>query len=143
MFRRSFLINNGLRYPEASRHGEDFLFVTDILLTGAKYILTLRPGYFYTTRASGMSRTRIDYDGMVLQTLDLLADPRISNDPKLVRLVKQRARSVKRLASEGRVDDMLRRRDVSVALSVLSRDRYAIPYLLRTALRRLRDGMKR
>jgi succinoglycan biosynthesis protein ExoO len=64
MFRRAFLEQHGLRYPEERRHGEDFLLVVEALARGAVFRLLRRPGYLYTTRSSGWSRTAIDYDGL-------------------------------------------------------------------------------
>ena len=113
MFRRDFLRQTGLHYPTTSRHGEDFLFVVDALLAGALYVLDPSPGYYYTTRESGMSRTRIDYVAMARQTEVLRLREEIARDPILARRLRTRARAVRRLAAERDFDLALEKRDVS------------------------------
>ena len=50
MFRREFLNMHSLRYPEFSRHGEDFLLMFWALHAGADCMLVRNPGYLYSTR---------------------------------------------------------------------------------------------
>ena len=64
VFRRSFLEEHKLRYPEDVRHGEDFLFVFEAIARGGRYWLNWQPGYLYTMRNSGWSRTQVDYRAM-------------------------------------------------------------------------------
>jgi succinoglycan biosynthesis protein ExoO len=59
VLRRDFLNDHALRYPVGSRHGEDFLFMMDALLAGATFVLDHRPGYVFTGRNGGTSRTRV------------------------------------------------------------------------------------
>jgi len=99
MFRKSFLDSHGMRYPVHSRHGEDFLLVMDILLAGGRYIISRYPGYLYTMRSSGLSRTLIDYQAMAAHTLALIDDDRARFDPKLTALLRERNRSVRRWAA--------------------------------------------
>ncbi|HEY1576176.1 MAG TPA: glycosyltransferase family 2 protein [Terracidiphilus sp.] len=96
MFRREFLERRGLRYPEFSRHGEDFLFMFEVLRSGARCVLTRNPGYLYTTRDSGMSRTIVDYGKMIEHTVDLTNDPCVRKDVILLRLLSQRIADLKR-----------------------------------------------
>lgn len=64
VFRRRFLEKHKLRYPEDVRHGEDFLLAFEAIARGARYWLSWRPGYLYTERNSGWSRTLVDYVAM-------------------------------------------------------------------------------
>jgi succinoglycan biosynthesis protein ExoO len=61
VFRRAFLLEHGLGYPEDIRHGEDFALVADALRVGARFVVCRDPMYLYTKRSSGQSRTRVDY----------------------------------------------------------------------------------
>lgn len=61
IFRRSFLERLNLRYSETVRHGEDFLLAFEAIARGARHWLSSRPGYLYTLRSSGWSRTQLDY----------------------------------------------------------------------------------
>jgi len=54
----------------------------------------------YTGRASGLSRTRIDYDTMAAQIVDLLRRDRIHSDERLKRLLWKRIFAIRRLSAE-------------------------------------------
>jgi succinoglycan biosynthesis protein ExoO len=80
MFRRDFVKGHRLRYPEDVRHGEDFLLVFEALAKGAIYRLSWQPGYLYTTRHSGWSRTKVDYHSLAdnLRKLSQRTDLKLS-----------------------------------------------------------------
>ena len=88
--RTSFVRRHQVHYPTFSRHGEDFLFLFEAFAAGARYVLVPDPGYLYTTRSSGLSRTHIDYAAMQEHTAELLRDPRLQNTPILQRRLRQR-----------------------------------------------------
>ncbi len=113
MFSGAFMARHGLRYPADIRHGEDFLLMFDALRHGARLVLTRRPGYLYTTRASGRSRTRIDYPALAATARTLAAAPDVAADPALVRLFHERSDALERLAVEREVDAAWERRDVA------------------------------
>ena len=100
IFRRAFLQEHGLRYPLKTRHGEDFLFMCEVLLHGARCALCRRAGYLYTSADANLSRTVRDYRLMFQHTMQLLRDPRITADPDLARAVRDRAVAIRRLAAE-------------------------------------------
>ncbi|MFK0690115.1 glycosyltransferase family 2 protein [Mesorhizobium sp. IMUNJ 23033] len=110
IFKRKFLTDRSLRYPSSSRHGEDFLFVTNALLEGAKYVASDFLGYMYTHRGSGWSRTKVNYDGQVDQSRTLLRDRRLSHNFKLVSLLKERIRAMKRLSAEYKTQTLIAER---------------------------------
>ena len=103
MFRKAFLDANRLRYPTRSRHGEDFLLMFELLLAGGRYVVSRTPGYVYTARSSGVSRTRIDYDAMAKHTLALAGDARIRADRRLKALLAQRSAAVRRLSAQAKL----------------------------------------
>ena len=100
MFRREFLNKHGLRYPEFCRHGEDFLLMFQALYAGGSCLLVHTPGYLYTTRDSGMSRTNVDYRLMAKQTADIMNRPGVRADIRLFRLLRQRVADLKRWSTE-------------------------------------------
>jgi succinoglycan biosynthesis protein ExoO len=99
MFRRGFLQDKHLRYRPEARHGEDFLLMMDCLLEGAKFGLSRELGYLYTMRTSGISRTSVDYEGMIDQCRTLLRDQRSRNNPALTRLLRKRTIGIRCLAA--------------------------------------------
>jgi len=117
VLRRSLLMETGIRYPIDVRHGEDVLFMLQLLAAGAKFLLSDEPGYLYTARTSGWSRTQVDYEKMALD-MEKLADlPTFSNDLRARRLILERGTAARRLgagrrlrnhAGAGRFDSALR-----------------------------------
>jgi succinoglycan biosynthesis protein ExoO len=99
IFRRAFLQEHGLRYPLCSRHGEDFLFMVDAFLHGARYALVREAGYLYTGRSSNLSRSTLNYHLMYEHTKALTGDERIRSDPVIVRRLRERAAAVRLLAA--------------------------------------------
>ena len=112
LFRRAFMQETALRYPPDCRHGEDVLLVIEALLAGARYVVAKEPGYNYTLRNSGMSRTRIDYRRMVRDTRALRQRPTIARDAELIRALRVREAAVRRLAADRHFDLSVERRDV-------------------------------
>jgi succinoglycan biosynthesis protein ExoO len=102
LIRRQFLDRHGIRYPTHTRHGEDFLFMVELFLSGARGVRLRRPGYVYTERSGGLSTTRTDYSGLVQQTTRLLEDPRVSDDARAVRLLRRRRATLLCLEAERR-----------------------------------------
>jgi succinoglycan biosynthesis protein ExoO len=100
LVRKDFLDRHGIRYPEAGRHGEDFVFMLDVLLCGARCVRVRNPGYLYTERRGGLSTTRTDYSGLVAQTEGLLQDPRVRSDPRARRLLRRRLATLRCLSAE-------------------------------------------
>jgi succinoglycan biosynthesis protein ExoO len=99
IFRTAFLRRHGLRYPLSSRHGEDFLFMVDAFLHGARCALVREAAYLYTGRSANLSRTTINYRLMYAHTKALIGDARIRTDPRLVHRLQERAAAVRLLAA--------------------------------------------
>lgn len=100
LIRRDLLDRRGVRYPTHTRHGEDFLFMVELYLAGARCVRLRQPGYVYTERSGGLSATRTDYSGLVRQTAQLLADPRLQGDPRALRLLRRRLATLQCLEAE-------------------------------------------
>ena len=100
LIRRDLLDRQGVRYPTHTRHGEDFLFMVELYLAGARCVRLRRPGYVYTERSGGLSATRTDYAGLVRQTALLLDDPRLRGDPGARRLLRRRLATLQCLEAE-------------------------------------------
>ncbi|MDB5642331.1 MAG: glycosyl transferase family 2 [Hyphomicrobiales bacterium] len=55
IFRRVFLDEHGLRYPESMRIGEDFALVCEILARGGRYLRARSADYVYKTHTGSIS----------------------------------------------------------------------------------------
>ncbi len=117
MIRRDFLRTHNIRYPEHSRHGEDFLFMADLLLAGAQYVLAPEVGYFYSARSTGRSRTRVNYHGMIQQTHELAQDPRLVGRDDLKTLLDERAQALSILAIQHDLSVLFQKKDFGGLMS--------------------------
>ncbi len=109
MFRREFLKTRGLRYPEHSRHGEDFLLMFRALHAGGRCLLVHTPGYLYST--FGTSRTTKDFGMMIKHTRNLLDEPNVRSDLWLSRLLRQRIIDLKKWSTELRLREIKEKKD--------------------------------
>jgi succinoglycan biosynthesis protein ExoO len=100
LYRRSFLAKHGIRYPIERRHGEDFLIYFNVLLHTPHLLLLREPGYIYTTRSSGWSRTVVDYEDQIKATGFLVAETRIATDKVAQRLLLERQKALVRLSTD-------------------------------------------
>lgn len=64
IFRKSFITHNKIQYPEDIRIGEDYIFMADMLASGAKCITEPSAGYRYLLR-KGSTSYRIDQDSIM------------------------------------------------------------------------------
>jgi succinoglycan biosynthesis protein ExoO len=142
MFRRRFIDERNLRYPAFSRHGEDFLFMMDLLMAEGRYVLVQTPGYLYTSRASGMSRTRVDYDAMAAHTVDLLRRDPIRSDERLKRLLWRRVFAIRRLSAEHKLRSCRDARSYRRIARLMLADHWVAYAILRSGLRKSRGWIR-
>jgi succinoglycan biosynthesis protein ExoO len=128
MFRRDFVLRNGLAYPSI-RHGEDFVFCLSALVAGGRFGLFPHAFYLYTERTgsisgerSSLSRTAVDYAGLVQSTLNLIKAPHIRQDTELTKLIFQRAQRIAAVPAKVRVWNMWRERRYKELWSLIVRD---------------------
>jgi succinoglycan biosynthesis protein ExoO len=121
MFSRKFLEVNGLRYQASCRHGQDFILMLQTLLVGGICLLVRIPGYLYTPRSSGMSRTTVNYPALIEHTKALLNDQRIRSDPHLYKILEQGISATKRLAANITLAEVIGRREyLQLARAILT-----------------------
>jgi glycosyltransferase involved in cell wall biosynthesis len=110
MLRRAFVLQSGLRYAREARHGEDFLMVFEALRRGAKYVLSRKPFYLYTTQDLGGARTWFEFERQIAQTAELKSHADVALDKELLVLLDQRCSALRRQQSEGNFVTMRRQR---------------------------------
>jgi succinoglycan biosynthesis protein ExoO len=120
MFRRSFFQFHKLRYREEVRHGEDFQLMVEALARGAVFRITWWPGYLYTTRQSGWSRTAVDYETMSasLRVLSERDDLKLSADVR--NTLSDRAAYAADLHVREQLKGAIRARRFLVALTLIA-----------------------
>ena len=121
LVRRSFLMETGIRYPEAVRHAEDFKFCLALLQAGATYAVLPKALYRYTQRigsssktTSTLSRTQVGYQSMISACL---RDAEATPDVRLRKLLAKRARAIQRLVTHDRFVDKLGMQKASALVS--------------------------
>ena len=117
IFRSSFIKTSSIRYPETSRHGEDFLLLVDLFLASGRLLMVPPAGYIYTLRNEETSRTAVNYGAMRHQSRALLADARLRDHQQARRLLKRRVRAIA-IHEGGLRLDALRRSGDHIALMV-------------------------
>ena len=150
VIRRSSLVRSGIRYRTGLRHGEDFQFVTELLLQGAAFRLLNQPLYLYTqrygsvsNRSSGMTRTTIGYGALNEATLALSRMPAIASDPELVQLLERRAHGLGRLDDAHFFSTATRSMALGAVLGRIKRDPSFLPFMIRQAGIALRRRVSR
>jgi glycosyltransferase involved in cell wall biosynthesis len=154
LFRRAFLQEHGIRFPEGRRRLEDHPFVMGAYLAGAKVsVLAEHPVYHWVRREPGAnaSARRFDpqgYYGNVREVLDLVG-ARVPESPRRDRLLAHWYQG-KMLARVGGSNFLRRdpdyRRELFEAVRELALERYGeevherLPFNLRIRSRLLRDG---
>jgi succinoglycan biosynthesis protein ExoO len=70
IFRRDFLDKHALAYSENIRIGEDYVFLFEVLASGARCVFDSEIGYSYTVRASSISHRLTPVDVAIIQAED-------------------------------------------------------------------------
>lgn len=147
VFRRAFLVEQGLRYPETIRDSEDFYFYASCLARGANAGLVADAGYLYTQRvgslsgkASGQTRTVVDRSQVVRGVEALLAEHARAFDVVEVRLLRQRQEQARGLQAYETALAHNRSRDRRKALQVLASAPPSWGFLLQGIVQRVRRG---
>ena len=89
--------------------------MVELFLAGARVALTSVPGYLYTTRSSGLSRTRVDYSTQIRDIEGLLGREGIKGNARLAAVLRQRGRALRRLEAEHGVNRCVYGRDAGRA----------------------------
>jgi hypothetical protein len=139
LFRRSFLEQHGLRYPENVRHGEDFLLIFEALAKGARYWLTWRPGYLYTLRNSGWSRTRVDYNALSNHLAALTKREDLGLSPAVLEKLTDRVLYTEQLHLRQQVKDAYGEGRLLPAIALAARH----PRIWRDAFQKMMGALRR
>ena len=91
MVRRGFIEENGLRYDEDLRVGEDLIFYVHCFLAGARWTHTMSPLYRYRVRSGSLVEAwSPDVSARIGSRLEAsLEDPRLAADPEAGRALSR------------------------------------------------------
>jgi hypothetical protein len=89
--------------------------------------LVHRPGYLYTTRDSGMSRTTIDYEAMLKHMSALFDNPAVKSDVRLSKSLHQCIADTKKWSAELKLSDAREKKDyIRLVLLILTNMRLTV-----------------
>lgn len=137
VFRRSFLERQELGYPEDVRHGEDYIFAFEAIARGARYWISWRPGYLYTPRRAGWSRTVVDYGGIRTAVTVLSERSDLGLSPEVRAKLRDRAAYSESLHLREVVKGALAEKRVVRALAIAATH----PVIWKLALQKLRRDL--
>jgi succinoglycan biosynthesis protein ExoO len=140
MFRSEYVAATGLRYKAGMRHGEDFEIILDALCQGGHYGISRKPGYLYTDRSSGHSRTVIDFSGQISSARERAAGANEVGDEALATALQRRAAALATIDLQYRIATLLRAGKIAAFLQLIVREPATLPTLLRQIVTRLRSS---
>ncbi|MDC7692773.1 glycosyltransferase family 2 protein [Asticcacaulis sp. DXS10W] len=141
LMRRQFLRENGLRYDDNVRLGEDYLLYTKALALGAQFILLAAMGYVYVGTPNSLSRRHReedllalrDADGEILEAFDLSVSRR--------RLMKRHYKDVDAKLAWRKFIRAVKERNAALVVECFSRSyfvsRYVVVQFITELFRRL------
>lgn len=106
MVRADFIRRTGLRYREAARLSEDFLYLVEFLAAGGRAFVISDPCYYWRQAFGSISRRwtetgngrwRYNFLSAAAANADLLRDMRVQDQPELSRLLRSRVHAFVRL----------------------------------------------
>ena len=129
VFRRSFLDRYDLRYREDVRHGEDFLFYTRALLSGARWVTAAEAGYFYRRREGSLTLSGSHVADNLVATRAALEAVESSAPPRDVSAFRRRLAREREMTAWGGVRRALQSDGVAAAaMEALRRPTYWLPF---------------
>jgi succinoglycan biosynthesis protein ExoO len=131
IIRRSFLIENEVRYDDNTRFGEDSEFLAKLLYHGARFFISSLPQYYYRQRQGSLvaSKSMADLLQSRASAYRLASELRDAG-PVVSDLLSARCKRVDRFIEMQEVIRPLKRRDYKLALKQLTRHGRCLPFLL-------------
>jgi succinoglycan biosynthesis protein ExoO len=83
IIRKSFIERHKIFFDESLKYGEDFMFILNLMVGGAKTIVYPTPMYFYRLRSNSLMRNREELLKVTINsTKKILSDPCLCEDVK-------------------------------------------------------------
>ena len=132
--RREFLLEHRIRFDGSLRIGEDFRFLVDLLLAGARWTQVGEAYYVYRRRPGSVTSGRREHiEGRLESDSALLRRPGLDAEPELRRLIEERVRWLRDYERLLTVLELGRRRDWSAIARAVRSDPRLVPAVALTA----------
>ncbi len=145
IIKRELLISKSIRYSEQVFYGEDFLFMLQLVMSGAEIYISPIPGYCLRRGDTGSLTTDRNnlYRQLIAVVNILLKDPEIKETPGLFSALRKRRSHLLRLIVINRPIAELKRRRYSEAIKCLSSNPFIILSLVRRLIEVIRIRINR
>ena len=121
LLRASFLREKQIAYDERNRFAEDFMLYVRCLTNGARWWLLPETMYCYAINPGSLTEQQSSHDLMRIRKMesDLLADPKVAQDPILVKAIHRHKTVVDRCYYYRAFTDAIKDRDLRCAAGLL------------------------
>lgn len=138
IFKRSFLVQEKLKYREDLRYAEDFYLYCEFFLNGGKALILDSPYYIYTTRqgelsglASSQSQTITDFNGLSKVTKSLIDQYGIKLSAVQLNLLKIRIRNAQNIYFFQEFKKSLKNKKLIESLSIMTTDSTTFKFIFK------------
>ena len=121
LLRASFLREKRIAYDERNRFAEDFMLYVRCLTHGARWWLVPETMYCYAINSGSLTEQQSSHDLMRIRQMEseLLADPKIAEDPALVKAIHRHKTVLDRCYYYRAFTDAVKGRDLRCAVGLL------------------------
>jgi len=145
IFKRDFAVEQGLRYNESLRIGEDYLFLASMLASGADCAVEPEAGYIYRVREGSISRVLERQHVAAMRNADQTFERTYPLDGPAREALKARDRSLREAECFLALVEHLKNRHVVAAIGSALREPMALRHLhmpIAKRLQRVRAGRR-
>ncbi len=139
LLRTSFLRENGIAYDERNRFAEDFMLYVRCLTHGARWWLLPETMYCYAIHPGSLTEQQSAHDLMRIRQMEseLLADPKISEDPALVDAIRRHKTVLDRCYYYRAFTDAIKDHDLRCAAGLLIDSRRSAQLIVQELTRQM------
>ncbi len=121
LLRASFLREKRIAYDERNRFAEDFMLYVRCLTNGARWWLLPEAMYCYAIQPGSLTEQQSSHDLMRIRQMEseLLADPKVAQDPALVKAIHRHKTVLDRCYYYRAFTDAIKGRDLRGAAGLL------------------------
>ena len=139
LLRTRFLREKRITYDERNRFAEDFMLYVRCLTNGARWWLSPDTMYRYVIVPGSLTERQSSHDLMRIRQMEseLLADPKVGQDPALVKAIHRHKRVLDRCYYYRAFTDAIKGRDLRCAASLLIDSRKSAQLIVQETTRQM------
>ena len=121
IIRTAFLKENQISYDESTKLGEDFILCAELLIKGAKFILTKQPYYYYRVVEKSLSRSgdNKSYHELLNNNAKLIHYSKSANNHAITILLEKRKKSYADIIIFNQIIEFIKQKQFYLAITKL------------------------